>query len=206
MLSSWHPERRVVKVEYGGRQYVLKWLTDGSPRWEKRLQEKIHGSFYPRLMRQVVAARRLGCDVVQDIYLVAERLLPDGVHETYIVLEYFEGKPLASGTECISHHREVAAAFETLHNHGLALGDVNYKNFLLSENKIQILDLSARGFFRLGRIKDAVRMRMRYGIHLPVHGCIDHILFLFVLLQHQLFYRIRLVRNTKTNPLRPRME
>ncbi len=206
VLSDWHPDRRVVKVEYGGTQYVLKWLKDGSSRWEKKIQEKLHGPFYPRLMQQVVMARRLGCDVIQEIFLVAERLLPDGARETYIVLEYIHGKPVSSGTECISHRCEVAAAFEKLHSYKLALGDVNYKNLILVGNVIKIIDLSARGFFRLGRIKDAVRIRMRYGIRLPVRGFFDHILYWFVLIQHQAFYRVRLLRNTKTNPLRPRVE
>jgi tRNA A-37 threonylcarbamoyl transferase component Bud32 len=206
VLSDWDENRRVFLIDWAGGRYIVKHELRGNPPWEKRLQERLHGPFHSRLMRQLLAARKAGCSVLQNIHLVAERMENGVCQETYLVLEYVEGASFASKEECVAHADSVTAAMMELHRFGLALGDVNFKNFVLSTDgageRITFIDLSSRGFFRFGKIKDIVRMRLHYGIRLPVRGIVDSLLFAGIYIQQQLFYRFRLRRNDKTNPLR----
>lgn len=205
VLSTWRVSRSVRLIEWEGARYVLKHDLRGDRLpWEKALQERLHKPFYSRLMRSILAARKAGCRVVRNIHLVAERMEGGVCREAYLVLEYVEGTPFAAKAECLAHAGEVEAAMRELHRFDLALGDMNHKNFVLSpEGRITIIDLSSRGFVRLGKVKDAVRMRLHYAIRLPLRGIVDRLLFAGVYVQQQIFYRIRLRRNGKTNPLRP---
>lgn len=187
--------RTVFLVEAFGRKLVVKWDRTPPGRWEKRVGELLRGPYYSRLMPKVNRAVAAGCDIVQDIYLVAERMDGGLCRETFLVLDYLPGKPLADRRECAAHADQVALALSTLHAHGLAMGDLNYRNFLFDGKKIRILDLSARGGFFISRSKDRSRARMMYNIRLHGGGPGERAVDFGIHLQQTAFYLLRRMRD-----------
>ncbi|MDR1612390.1 MAG: hypothetical protein LBT97_06340 [Planctomycetota bacterium] len=197
-----HPGRSVRLVEAFGRRLVLKWDRTAMRRWEKRLGELLRGPYYSRLMPKVNRAVAAGCDVVQDIHLVAERVENGLCRETFLVLDYLPGTPFADRRECSLHADQVADALSVLHDHGLAMGDLNYRNFLLDGDRVRIIDLSARGGFFLSRAKDRSRVRLMYKIALPCGSPVHRVVDLGVHLHQAVFYMLRHARNkSKVNLL-----
>ncbi|MDR0362456.1 MAG: hypothetical protein LBJ46_07220 [Planctomycetota bacterium] len=197
-----HPGRKVRLIEADGRRYVLKWDRTPPGRWEKRLGEAVRGPYYSRLMPMVNRAVENGLDIIQNIHFVAERVENGLCREAILVLDYLPGTPLASRAECGAHAGAVAEALTRLHGHGLAMGDLNYRNFLLDGDAIRIIDLSARGCFLLARAKDRSRARMMYKIRLAGGGPAARMLDLGVHMQQTAFYLLRRVRDrNKVNML-----
>lgn len=184
-LNNHAKERDVFLLEDGGKKYVLKrdrggWGFGGEGALERIFLKLVRGPFYSRLMRRVRRARDLGCDTIQDIHLVAERRTLHYCHEAIIILDYIEGEMLIERDDPTAHYPAMRDAIIGLHDHGLALCDVSFYNFLVGDDGIRMIDLVCRGNPRIDRIKDAVRMKKVFGIDLPMDSRLDLAIFNFL--------------------------
>lgn len=185
LLTNVLKERDVHLVEDGGRRYVIKvdrggWGFGRESRPERIFLKFFWGPFYSRLMRRVTRALANGCDAMQTIRLVAERRTLQYCHEAVIILDYVEGKTLHELGDPAPYLERTREAMLSLHANRLALCGVSLYNFVVTEaGKVKAIDLECRGFFRVDRIKDVIRVKRLLGIDLPVEGWLDRFLYRF---------------------------
>ncbi|MCD8139877.1 MAG: hypothetical protein LUE17_08890 [Planctomycetaceae bacterium] len=177
-------EHYVHRVEADGRSFVFKRFGEMDGKIDTRVWRYAAGPFYSHLMRMVNRAVANGCDVVQDIYLVAEKMRGRLSHDNYILFEFIPGTSMDRLADFDAHHDAVAEAFTELHRHGLALGHCKPGNLVLSEDgRVKIIDLSARGTQWMGRGKDAVKAKRLWNIHLPRTRLVDALARLYAAAQ-----------------------
>lgn len=176
-------ERDVYFLEHAGRKYVLKvdyggWGFGGEGRLERFFWKFVRGPYYSRLIGRVNRARRNGCAVMQNIFLVAERRTLWYCHEAIILLEYVEGVDLKDAENPDQYLGRVADCLTRLHANDLALCDVSRYNFIVgADGGVTAIDLVCRGNPRLDRIKDVIRARKVFGLELPLRGWPDRLAF-----------------------------
>jgi hypothetical protein len=193
-------DHRVYFLEDGGRRYVLKHDWEVDRRFEVRLWRRIRGPFYSQLMRRVNLAVDAGCDVIQEIYLVAEREGRRAYPETYALIQYIPGESLAMQDSIVKYHPEIVKTVQTLHRHRLAFLDVHSRNIIVAGDGLKIIDVSTRGTFLLGRAKDAVRLGRRYGIDFPSRGAVEKFMVGVVRVQEWLRDLLRTIKNHPEAP------
>ena len=175
-------ERSVYLIEDEGRRYIVKWDKGGwgfggETRLEKIFWRLVRGPFYSRLMRRMRRARENGCDVIQDVFMVAERRTLHFCHEAIVIFEYIDGHMLVDDADRDRHIPEIVEAMHKLHQNGLAMCDVSIYNYLVTPEGIKMIDLVCRGNPRLDRIKDVIRLKRVLGVELPVDGFWDRLLY-----------------------------
>lgn len=186
LLTNSLKERDVHLVEDGGRRYVIKvdrggWGFGRESRPERVFLKFFWGPFYSRLMRRVALARSHGCDAMQTIRFVAEKRTLQYCHEAVIILDYVEGRPLNELGDPAPYAARVREAMLSLHANHLALCGVSLYNFVVADSgDVKAIDLECRGFFRVDRIKDVIRIKRLLGIELPVEGWLDNLLYRFL--------------------------
>ncbi|MCD8350991.1 MAG: hypothetical protein LUC93_10320 [Planctomycetaceae bacterium] len=158
----------VHRVDVDGRSFVFKRFGELDGKIDTRVWRYMAGPFYSSLMRLVNRAVAGGCEVVQDVYLVAEKMHGRLSHDNYLLLEFVPGTSMDRVGDFAAHSDAVAAAFTELHRHGLALGHCKPGNLVLRDDgRVGIIDLSARGTQWMGRGKDAVKAKRLWNIRLP---------------------------------------
>lgn len=178
-----NPKNWVSIIDVEGRKLALK--KDGMPirGLERKLWRRLFGPFHSGLMPKVNQAVLAGCDVIVDIYLVAEKMRGGLVMETFILMDYVEGRNLYQLGDIAPYRQILTEAFKKLHDHGLSLGDPNPSNIMLTDSgQIKMFDFSVRGTQWTGRAKDRIKCRKFYGIDIPRRSFLDKFIDLGVLL------------------------
>jgi heptose II phosphotransferase len=173
-------KREVRLVEAMGRQFIIKVDRQVPKRFKSRWRQILGGPMHSGIMRRVNRAVRQGCTVTPDIYLVAERMEKRVCREACIIQEYLPDPPLwefsrnaadSYGFDLTPQQKdEVGKAMRALHEHRLALADLNPYNILVSGQGYKIIDLSWAGSFRIGQALDVLNLRHKMKIRLPVRG------------------------------------
>lgn len=171
--------RRVFVVEADGRKFLLKWEMAREKNVEKLIWHFLTAPFYSRLMRKVNKAVNAGCDVMQDMYLVAERVSGRVCHEAFAITEYIEGRHISTPEEEARHGQAIIDAIRVLHAHGLAVCDIDHSNMLLTDDGVRFIDLTFRGTTFLSQAKDVARLRARLNLRLDVVGVANKLAVLF---------------------------
>ncbi len=167
-------EHYVYLVSHEGRDYIFKRFGELDGKFDTKLWRFFAGPFYSTLLRQVNRAVAKGCDVVGDVYLVAERMRYRLSYDNYILQEFVPGKPL-DDCDLTPYTESIAKAFTQLHACGLSLGNVKDGNLVLAPDQtIKIIDLSSRGSQPIGRAKDVIKVKRLWNIDLSTNGVIDH--------------------------------
>lgn len=174
--------RRVYRVEADGRRFVMKIDLETDARFEKRLWDRIGGTPYSRLIKFTNRAVNQGCSIVQDIFLVAEKMDGSSCREACLIAEYVEGRSFVAeeyveGKTVDQLERDfrpwlpaMGRALADLHDWGLASNDVQPGNFILTENGLKIIDLSLDSPIWICQANDMLKMRRWYHVDAPVRG------------------------------------
>lgn len=160
--------RDVYLLEYAGRKYIFKRDRYVPKKLEARLRHLVRGSFYVRQIKSIGRAARRGCRVTPEFLLVALQAGRFYPRESFVLQEYVEGVMLESAGSPEQYKNEIIRAFTELHAYGLALGDVNTSNLMVSPDGIKIIDLTWSSFAWAGKGQDVVRLKHRLGITFPV--------------------------------------
>jgi heptose II phosphotransferase len=197
--------RTIYKVEYAGRLFVIKRDLEKDHRLEKRLWFFLAGTFYSRLIRLTAQAINNGCQVLQDVYLVSERMEGRLCQEAYVIAEYVPGQSFMreiyeEGQPVIflrpgDNLALIAEALETLHSFGLASNDAKISNFVLTDSKkIKIIDLSTNTPILLAKVNDILQMRKTYQTEVPINNWLVKILTRIMSWHWRLKHRLRVWR------------
>jgi heptose II phosphotransferase len=205
----------VYKVELKGRTFVVKREAELDDRVEKRLFSFLFGTRFSRLIRLTAKAIQKGCPVVQDVYLVKEKMSGHFCDEAYVISEYIPGqsfiKESTGGDQPVIFLRPgknmplIAEALGTLHNYGLASNDAIISNFILTdENKIKVIDLRTNTPTLIGMANDIIKMRRSYGAEVPIRSWFLKILTCLMTLGYRLKQRLRVWRKRVPPPPPPK--
>jgi hypothetical protein len=197
--------RIVHKVEFAGRQFIIKHDTEQDFRFEKRLFFLVAGTMYHRLIWLTAKAIQKGCPVIQDIYLVSEKMSGRFCQEAYIVAEYIPGQTFIkesyeAGQPVIffkpgDNLIRIAEALAILHRYGLASNDAIISNFILTTfKKIKIIDLCPNTPIFLAKSNDIIKMRRSYGTNVPINNLFLKILTSVMSWRYRLQKRLRVLR------------
>lgn len=174
--------RQVYKAEIDGRHYILKIDRETDPRFEKRLWDRLGGTAYSRLIKFTNRAVSRGCHVVQDVYLVAEKMNGPSCQEAYLVAEFVEGQSFVAeeyveGKTISDLERDfrpwlpaMGEALADLHDWGLASNDVQPGNFILTTQGLRVIDLSLDSPIFICQANDMLKMRGWYHTPAPIRG------------------------------------
>ena len=165
-----------------GARMVLKTSSRVEKHWENKLSRLIHGPAFSRIMEQSNRAIEEGCACLQKVYMVAERMERRLARESVMLVEYKEGVPLSSRPDwATGYAAQITKTVKELHARKIALIDPNAGNFILdAEGNLSVIDLSFRDSFRMGRAKDALYLKRRYGIELETPALMDRFMIALV--------------------------
>ncbi|MDR0547868.1 MAG: hypothetical protein LBI10_00415 [Deltaproteobacteria bacterium] len=206
----------VHKVSYKGRLFVIKHNTEQDHRLEKRLFSYLAGTRFSRLILLTAKAIQQGCPVVQDVYLVKEKMAGRSCSEAYIISEYVPGqsfiKENSEPGQPIVFFRPgenlalIAEALGTLHAYGLASNDAIISNFILTDqNKIKVIDLRPNTPILIGQANDVLKMRRSYQTEVPINGWLLKILVGLLTFRDRLKQRLRVWRKRVPPPPPPKI-
>lgn len=172
VLTRGQPFREVDLVEVQGRRYIIKrdWFV------EKRLEKRfgyfiLNNTRYSRMFQFINKAVRDGCQIVQDIYLVAEKMAGRTTClEAYLIADYIEGHPL-SPQEVEERLDDLCQTVLHIHDCGLACNDIQPYNFILTpDGLIKAIDLDISNFLAIVQVNDIRTIKYHFGVDLPVTG------------------------------------
>jgi tRNA A-37 threonylcarbamoyl transferase component Bud32 len=203
--------RTVHKVEFAGRQFVIKHDTKQDFRLEKRLFFLVAGTMYHRLIWLTAKAIQKGCPVVQDIYLVSEKMSGRFCQDAYIIAEYVPGQCFIKESyeegQPIIFFRPgenltlIAEALGILHKYGLASNDAVISNFILTTSKkIKIIDLCPNTPIFISKANDIIKMRRSYRTNIPINNLLLKILTSVISWRYRLQKRLRVWRKRLPPP------
>jgi tRNA A-37 threonylcarbamoyl transferase component Bud32 len=170
----------VYKVEHADRLFVIKRAAERDRRLEKRLFSLLAGTRFSRLIRLTAQAIQKGCPVVQDVYLVKEKMSGHYCEEAYIISEYVPGqsfiKETGEGQPLVflrpgENLALIAEALGILHDYGLASNDAIISNFILTDqNMVKVIDLRTNTPTLIAKANDVLKMRRSYQAEVPIRG------------------------------------
>ena len=195
--------REVYRVEINGRRFIMKIDRETDSRFEKRLWDRIGGTPYSRLIKFTSRAVSRGCSIVQDVFLVAEKMDGPSCQEAYLIAEYVEGMSFVAeeyveGKTVDELERDfrpwLPAMGETLadlHDWGLASNDVQPGNFILTDSGLKVIDLSLDSPIWICQANDMLKMRGWYHVKAPIRGFLRKAVYslLYVRYAVQRFFR-----------------
>lgn len=185
-LSTGSPDREVYRVtppearmkNCPARRLVIKKDLEFDQRLEKSLWDRLGGTQYSRLIRFTNRAVNQGCRLIQDVYLVAEKMEGGRCREAWLIAEYVEGEAFIQQyvdgrvSKAIEYGHlvpEMAQAMGELHDWGLATNDFHPGNFVLTgEGALRIIDLAMDGPMLICQANDALTMMHFYKIKPPL--------------------------------------
>lgn len=185
--------RQVAIADVGGRRYVFK--RDATPvtYWECKLSRLWYGPVYSKVMRETHRALAEGCDIIQRVYLVAERMEKGLAKESFILLEFIPGHSLHE-EDVFSLQDQLRDTMTKLHRYRVASMDPNPGNFITNNGSLSVIDLSFRDGFPMGRAKDYVYLKDVYEVDLPDAGLLNRFLIAVVRVNRYLRYLSRRLR------------
>ncbi|MDR1042017.1 MAG: hypothetical protein LBR80_17985 [Deltaproteobacteria bacterium] len=171
------PSRVVHRVAYLGREFVIKFDRDVLKREkkpEKRLFYYFFGTQYSRLIDKTFEAVRKGCQAVQEIFLVAEKMKGRFCEQAWIVSEYVPGHSFAreeyvEGSPVVFRRpgpwiENVCDSLLTLHEYGIASNDADICNFVVTpEGQVKVIDLNLTGPMFMCKVNDVLKLRRNCG-------------------------------------------
>lgn len=168
--------RQVHFFRHGGRRYVLK--TDSRPvgHLDSKLRRLWYGPVYSTVMRRIREAAGRGCDLVQMIYMTAEKMERGLAIDSIMVAEYMEGPTLAEIADPGPHLEEISNLMTRLHGYGLAFVDPNQSNFILTKQGLRVIDLSFGNNFLIARARDYLEIKQVFNVDLPPAGLVNSLL------------------------------
>ncbi len=185
VMAVTNPKRMVLRLDAGGRSFVVKRAFMGSPGFKRFLPGVVGLTYFTRIMKLVDAAVREGCDATQDCFLVAERWVGPFRSEAWVLLQYLEGKLLR---HCGDIEALIPALRETageLLRHNLTMNDLAPGNFIVGGDRIRAIDISCRPVSRLHRVSMIWKFNKRYNLGLPVTNPVDKILYALTAFRHR---------------------
>ncbi|MDR0621088.1 MAG: hypothetical protein LBJ61_04340 [Deltaproteobacteria bacterium] len=178
------PYRTVHRVKVQDREFVIKTDTEVSKRdkrLEKRLFTRFFGTQYSRLINLTFEAKNKGCPVVQDVFLVSEKMEGGHCQEAHVIAEYIPGhsfiqEDYREGAPVVFRDPgpwliNVAEALGVLHDYGLASNDSIISNFIVTpEGQVKVIDLTLTSPVPICQANDVLKMRRSYGAEVPVRS------------------------------------
>ncbi|UQZ87974.1 lipopolysaccharide core biosynthesis protein [Deltaproteobacteria bacterium Smac51] len=188
------PDRSVFRMETEKGPLVLKHDWERDSRLEKRILRFLTGPWYSRLIRLTNRAVNRGCDIVQDVYLVAEKMEGRFCVDSWLIAEFVEGTVAPASPKYSSLSHELAAVVGRLHDCGLASNDAHGGNFVITDNgEVKIIDLSLTSPLIICQANDILKIKRAYNIDVPVHGFWRRLAAALVTLK----YRIQKIRRQR---------
>jgi len=179
-LSTGSPVREVYRVALADRRLVIKRDIEFDSRLEKRLWDRLGGTQYSRLIKFTNRAVNQGCQLIQDVYLVAEKIVEGHCREAWLIAEYVEGEAFIQEfidgrpTKVIEHQNrlpEIVQTMGALHNWGLASNDFHIGNFVLTpQGQLRIIDLEMDGPMLFCQANDILTMVHFYKMKPPIRS------------------------------------
>lgn len=164
-----NPKRMVFRVEWEGREFILKRAFMGTVGLRRMLPGSMGITYFTRVMRKVDAAIRAGCRSTQGYYCVAERWLSPFRQEVWVLLECVPGRALLP-QQLPARREAFRAAVEDLLLHRLTMDDLALGNFLDDGEAVRAIDVSCRAFTTLQTAKMRLKLSALYGLDLPARG------------------------------------
>ena len=191
-------DRDVYQITLDGRYYILKHDREVDRRFEKLLWQWLGGPFYSNMMKKVNFANSQGCDFVQDIFLVAEKLQNRICVESFVLMEYKVGQPLSHIAHPQQYYPQILDLFSRLHRFRLASNDIHLGNFIVgADGQISIIDLSARGARAICQANDVIALKNKFGLSLPVHGLLNYLVYRLIAAKQSLRSFSRMLRKKR---------
>ncbi len=171
-LARGRPFREADRVEVDGRQYLIKRDWHVEKRLEKRLSSFLMGATrYSRIIQLINQAVRRGCDVVQDVYLVAEKMDGRVCREAWLIADFMPGYslPLEEMEAC---KEELCETIKKIHHFGLACNDIQPYNFVRCETDglIKGIDMDMSSPLVVCQANDVWAMKWRFNMDLSLPG------------------------------------
>lgn len=177
-LSTGSPDREVWRAALSDRRLVIKKDLEFDPRPEKKLWDRLGGTQYSRLIKFTNRAVNQGCRLIQDVYLVAEKLVDGRCREAWLIAEYVEGQAFIQAfdengrpSKFIDHQPwigEMTRAMAELHGWGLATNDFHPGNFVITDQGLRIIDLAMDGPMIICQANDALTMMHFFQVRPPL--------------------------------------
>ncbi len=169
------PRRRLFRetrlVEAGGRRFLVKRDWHVEKRLEKRfLYWFMRGTRYSRLIEFVNRAVGHGCNLVQDIYFVAEKMDGNTCLEAWLIADFMPGVPLERRDVAVWAD-ELGRTVLKIHEWGLACNDIQPYNFIRTDQGvIKAIDMDMSSPVVVCQVNDLWRMRSLFGLKAPWRG------------------------------------
>lgn len=106
--------------------------------------------------------REEGCLSVNDFYFLAEKKFINYSKVFVMIIEYIKGEQI--NTLDAPLKQKIKEAIEELHAHDMIMGDIRNTNFILSYDKIRIIDCSGKSPNCYRKAEDRINMENRLGI------------------------------------------
>lgn len=153
----------LIETKYG--LFVLKVFAPKDKPVERFFKSLVKKDYYENLFLQTERLRQDGVCSINDFYLLAERKL-FGCSTTYVMLiEYIEGTELSKIAYIDEELKaDVRASILELHRHSMVSGDPHKGNFIISNGKVRIIDLSGKKCSSERRAKDLIDLERHIGI------------------------------------------
>lgn len=189
-----HSMHKVWRAKYADKTYIIKLDQEKPKHLENKIWAWLQGPFYSKQMKGVRKAIANGCQSVPDIYLVAEKRGRFLCESSIIIMEFITGTKHSPQDKSKAAHKLLADAMLDIHKHGLALGDCNAGNFLITENGCKIIDLSWHGSALIGKAQDITAMQRRYGISIPAKNAAEKMALLYMKLKKAIRRGLKKIR------------
>jgi serine/threonine protein kinase len=181
--------REVYKVEYEGRDFVIKHDTEMEKLLEKKIWIRLAGTLFSRLISLTTKAIKKGCPVAQELFLVAEKLSGPFCQESYIIAEFIQGQcfmkeiiKIDGETKFVyqrpdAYVNSIVDSLTILHKFGLASDDIELSNMILTkDNIVRFIDLHPRGPIFLCQASDILKMKTFYNIDMKSNNIFINVL------------------------------
>ncbi len=163
------PDTKVSLVEKGGKHYVVKVFTPKEKRNERFLKSFFRGDYYLTLLKQTAMLRERGVTFPNDFHLLAETKIFNFASRFIMIIEYIPGVEmdiLASRGELSDEIKaEVLQSVKILHQHKVIFDDAHKQNFMLSNGRVRVIDLSGKNYSRFRAAKDFIDLERHFGIN-----------------------------------------
>lgn len=158
-------ETKVWLIETEKGSMVLKLYVPKTKRFERILKSLIKRDFYQSLIYRTNNAINRGANMINDIYLLAQKKIANYTYVHIILMEYLDGVQIRD-LEPISDELkfEIKMVIEQLHTYDMVSGAPHKENTMLTKEGIKLIDLSGKRCTCVSRAKDRMELEKYLGI------------------------------------------
>lgn len=158
-------ETKVWLIETEKGPMVLKLYVPKTKRFERILKSLIKRDFYQSLIYRTNNAINRGANMINDIYLLAQKKIANYTYVHIILMEYLDGVQIRD-LEPISDElkAEIKMVIEQLHTYDMVSGAPHKENTMLTKEGIKLIDLSGKKCTCVSRAKDRMELEKYLGI------------------------------------------